>query len=421
MPALPIHDAAPRRLTVALYSYLFLQDFILLYPFYALLFADTGLSVAQITALFIAGAITVIVFEVPSGALADVLPRRWLIAAAPLFAGVAFALWVIAPSFEVFLLGFILWGFGGTLSSGALEALVYTELEQHGTAGRYAAVMGLAQAFGVFAVGASTLLAIPAMNVGGYTLVAIGSVAACVACAIAGLAMPETRRAAAPVLPGNADHARGGYLGTIRAGIQEVRADHRLLAVIGLVAIIPAVWESLEEYVPLLAAEHGVATADVPWVVFAVWAGVGLGGALTGRFSGLTARGTALMLAGSTLLGSLGAVLGGPIGWIALGIAFGGFQITSVLAEAWMQDRIRGTSRATITSIAGVASEILAIAVLLAYAIAVLLAYAGVQPLGSHAGAFALLLLVPYLVAAVLLWRSSGPRSPAAAARATRS
>ncbi|WP_149359099.1 MFS transporter [Lolliginicoccus suaedae] len=409
MLAAPSRAAAPRRLIAALYSYLFLQDFILLYPFYALLFTDTGLSVTQITALFIAGAITVILFEVPSGALADVLPRRWLIAAAPLFAGLAFALWVIAPSFEVFLLGFILWGFGGTLSSGALEALVYTELEQHGAAGRYAAVMGMAQAFAVVAVGASTLLAIPAMHLGGYTLVAIGSVAACLACAIAGLALPETRHAAAPVLPGEEDDAPEGYLGTIRAGFAEVRADHRLIAIIGLVAIIPAVWETLEEYVPLLAAEHGVATVDVPWVVLAVWAGVGIGGALTGRFSGLTARGTSILLLASTLLGVVGALLGGAVGWLAMGIAFGGFQITSVLAEAWMQQRIRGTSRATITSLAGVASEILAVLVLLAYA--------GLHPLGRHAGAFALLLVVPYLIAAVLLWRSGRRGSSAGAAR----
>ncbi|WP_278312761.1 MFS transporter [Lolliginicoccus levis] len=409
MPAPSIRAAAPRRLVTTLFTYLFLQDFILLYPFYALLFADTGLSVTQITWLFVAGAATVIVFEVPSGALADLLPRRWLIAAAPLFAGLAFALWVIAPSFWMFLLGFILWGFGGTLSSGALEALVYTELEQHGTAGRYAAVMGNAQALGVIAVGASTLLAIPAMHVGGYTLVAIASVVACLACSLAGLAMPETRHAAAPVLPDDAGEPLGtGYFGTILTGIREVRADHRLIAIIGLVAIIPAVWESLEEFVPLLADEHGVSTVDVPWVVFAIWAGVGLGSALTGRFSGLTARGTATMLAASTLVCAGGALLGGPVGWIAMGISFGGFQITSVLADAWMQHRIRGTSRATITSLAGVASEMLAILVLLAYA--------GVQPLASHAGAFALLLLVPYLVAAVLLWRSGGRRTSAGAA-----
>lgn len=40
------------RLTAPLYTYAVCTDFILLYPLYALLFDDTGLSMAQISSLF---------------------------------------------------------------------------------------------------------------------------------------------------------------------------------------------------------------------------------------------------------------------------------------------------------------------------------------------------------------------------------
>ena len=40
-----------RRLTATLYGYAFLDDFVLLYPVYALLFADAGLSTAEISSL----------------------------------------------------------------------------------------------------------------------------------------------------------------------------------------------------------------------------------------------------------------------------------------------------------------------------------------------------------------------------------
>ena len=41
-----------RRLAATLYAYAVLRDLVLLYPVYALLFADNGLSVWQISTLF---------------------------------------------------------------------------------------------------------------------------------------------------------------------------------------------------------------------------------------------------------------------------------------------------------------------------------------------------------------------------------
>ncbi|CAM5342293.1 MFS transporter [Streptomyces violaceorubidus] len=50
-----------------------------------------------------------------------------------------------APAvYGAFALGFVLWGAGVALGSGALEALVYDELDRAGAAGLYARVMGRA-------------------------------------------------------------------------------------------------------------------------------------------------------------------------------------------------------------------------------------------------------------------------------------
>ncbi|GAB2854079.1 hypothetical protein GCM10027074_21250 [Streptomyces deserti] len=127
-----------RRLTATLYGYAFLHDLVLLYPVYALLFADTGLPVWQISSLFALWSLTSLVVEVPSGAWADAVSRRLLLCLGPLLSAAAFALWVLAPSYEAFALGFVLWGVGEALGSGALEALVYDELDRLGAAGRYA-------------------------------------------------------------------------------------------------------------------------------------------------------------------------------------------------------------------------------------------------------------------------------------------
>ena len=68
-----------RRLTTTLYGYAFLDDLVLLYPVYALLFADTGLPLWQISSLFALWSLTAVVLEVPSGAWADTVSRRRLL------------------------------------------------------------------------------------------------------------------------------------------------------------------------------------------------------------------------------------------------------------------------------------------------------------------------------------------------------
>jgi MFS family permease len=59
-----------------------LADVVPLYPLYALLFADTGMSGAQISALFAIWSAVGVIAEVPSGALADRFSRRACLVAA---------------------------------------------------------------------------------------------------------------------------------------------------------------------------------------------------------------------------------------------------------------------------------------------------------------------------------------------------
>lgn len=93
-----------------MYAYVFLDDFVLLYPVYTLLFSDTGLSVWQISSLFVVWSVSSLLLEVPSGARADATSRRRLLVIGPLLAALAFALWTGPPSYWTFLIGFLLWG-----------------------------------------------------------------------------------------------------------------------------------------------------------------------------------------------------------------------------------------------------------------------------------------------------------------------
>ncbi|WP_181768444.1 MFS transporter, partial [Streptomyces albidus (ex Kaewkla and Franco 2022)] len=184
------------RLVRSLYAYAFLEDLILLYPVYALLFAENGLSAAEISSLFIIWSCVTFVLEVPSGMWADLFSRRKLLALAPLLSGAGFGVWTWAPSYPAFAAGFVLWGAGSSLCSGTLQALVYEELARADAAGSYVRYMGRSQALGTTAMMAATALAGPVLGVGGYQAVGTASVVVCLFGALVGWCSWRTRRRA---------------------------------------------------------------------------------------------------------------------------------------------------------------------------------------------------------------------------------
>ena len=396
---------------------------------YALLFTDHGLSAWQLSSLLVIWSATGIVVEVPSGALADAYSRRALLVIGPLLTAAGYALWVGVPSYPAFAAGFVLWGIQGSLASGALEALVYEELDRLGAAGMYPKLTGRAHAVGVIAVLLATAGATPVLEAGGYPAVGVASVAACLLTAAVAATFPEHRgiaRAAAPDLSGSADPTIlrppdlsgaagptahrppdlsgpvaggdaeagiGAYLGTLRAGLAAARTDRRVRPWLLLVPAITAIWGALEEYTPLLIRQTGVPTAHVPLYYLLIYAGVSLGGVLAATGNRLSTRGFGALVAGAALLLIAGALSGIPAGIALVAAAFGALQVATVVAATRLQDRITGSQRATVTSVAALATDLVTIGVYGAYA-ALSVAGPGV--------AFAVL-TVPYLLVAARL------------------
>ncbi|SCL44058.1 Major Facilitator Superfamily protein [Micromonospora citrea] len=466
-----VPDPRVRRLAATLYGYAFLGELVLLYPLYALLFSDTGLSVWQISSLFVIWSASSILLEVPSGAFADAVSRRLLLGLAPLVTAAGFALWVLVPSYPAFAVGFVLWGTGGALASGALEALVFTELDRLDATGRYARTMGRARTAETLGVLASIVLAGPVFAAGGYPAVGAASVLACLLAAAVATRFPEhhSRPAAASAAPaartacGSADPDPGaadpaaaavasaaavqpgvasapsgpgaaaeagpgagqagpvgdgsgattaerddgddlGWWASLRAGLAEAHRDRAVRAAVLLVAAVAAVWGALDEYTPLLARDTGVGEATVPLLLLLTWVGVSVGGLLAPAGERLTSRGYGGLLAVSAAALAAGALLARPVGFVLVAAAFCGFQLATVLADARLQARITGGSRATVTSLAGMATDVTIIAV-----------YGGYGLLATGAGnavAFAVA-AVPYLIVALLLaTRAHRPTRP---------
>ena len=108
------------------------------YPVFTVLFLDYGLTLEQFTLLNLVWALSIVVAEVPSGALADIIGYKRLLVFAALLMVLEMALLVFVPLgaspllFLVFLLNRICSGMSEAAASGADEALAYDSLKSLG-------------------------------------------------------------------------------------------------------------------------------------------------------------------------------------------------------------------------------------------------------------------------------------------------
>lgn len=108
------------------------------YPVYALLFLDFGLTLEQFGILNAVWALTIVLSEVPSGALADTIGRRKLLITAGICMAAEMAVLLLATPgagtlvFYLFLVNRIISGLAEAAASGADEALAYDSLKAAG-------------------------------------------------------------------------------------------------------------------------------------------------------------------------------------------------------------------------------------------------------------------------------------------------
>jgi len=108
------------------------------YPIFTILFIDFGLTVAQFSILNSIWAATIVLAEVPSGALADTIGRRKLLRLTGWLMVFEISLLAFAPKgnpqllFAIFAINRILSGLAEAAASGADEALAYDSLKFSG-------------------------------------------------------------------------------------------------------------------------------------------------------------------------------------------------------------------------------------------------------------------------------------------------
>jgi MFS family permease len=117
------------------------------YPVFTILYLDYGLSLEQFAILNMVWALTIVLAEVPSGALADRIGRKRLLVFAAVLMFIEMALLSLVPIgaspvlFIVFFINRIFSGLAEAAASGADEALAYDSLKALGREDQWAHVL----------------------------------------------------------------------------------------------------------------------------------------------------------------------------------------------------------------------------------------------------------------------------------------
>jgi hypothetical protein len=318
------------------------------------------LSPSSVSSLLIIWSVATFTLEVPSGAWADLVDRRLLLALSGPTQAAGFVVWLAWPGYGGFAIGFLLWAMSSALASGTFEAFVYDELASTGRAADFPRVLGWANAGAVAGAALGIAAGGPLYALGGYTPVGVASIA--VACVHGALAW--TLPAAPVPVATDGEPARallGRYVATLRAGVREA-IQHRTVRRAAVVAAVLMGVSAYDEYFPLLAREQGVATSTVPVWMGLIGAGEVFGAALAGRADALSQRALGGLVAGAGCVLAIGALAGDPAGLVAIAVGYGALRSATVVGEARLQSQITGRARATVSSTVGFGAEVVAVA-----------------------------------------------------------
>ena len=103
--------------------------------------------------------ISILLFEIPTGVVADVISRRLSVIIGTLLMGGGFLMMGLASSFETALASQLVWGIGYTFTSGAYDAWLVDELGQEQAGNAFMRGSQMERIAGLLGIIASTLLA----------------------------------------------------------------------------------------------------------------------------------------------------------------------------------------------------------------------------------------------------------------------
>ena len=314
-----------------------------------------GLSPFQLVLIGTVLELSVFIFEVPTGIVADLYSRRRSVIIGMFLIGAGFVLEGLFPVVTVMLFAQVVWGVGATFESGATEAWIADELgaERVGAAYLRAAQVGQLASLGGIAVAValgSIYLGLP-LVAGGVGFLGVGVFLL--------RFMREDNFTPAP----RTAHPLKAMGETLRRGFALVRRTRVLLTILVITGILGASSETFDRLWEARVLRLGLPTLgalpDVTWFGL-ISAGAMLLSALATegarRYTSRSPRFTVKLLAGITTLLMLSVIGFGLAGRFTAALAFYWAsyllrRVNAPLFAAWLNGYLEPQTRATVFSL----------------------------------------------------------------------
>jgi MFS family permease len=333
-------------------------------PVYALFLLDRGLDLFEINVVLATFLLVAFLFEVPTGAIADIFGRKMSFLASCAVRAIAFSMYYFSDSFGEFLVAEFVDAIGTTLASGALDAWAIDGMKEEGDSGR------IDRFFARSRMLACAVLVVCGLA-GGYIATVdlsypwlFGAFGFCATLVVSAFAMrrdappqrndPDSSRSESAVAriwrttaTSLGDQMRSGV------GLVVTHFELRNLCLLTFAAAF-AQFPLIQYYQPHMSDLSGGA----PWVIGWVWAALSLaalfGSAMMPRLTGRWRRGR--VVAVSSLVRAAAVALAASStrfnpALVGLVVQSAGAGLSEPTVGAWVNDHVDASRRATVLSV----------------------------------------------------------------------
>lgn len=327
---------------------IYLQRFFIHFIFFwsvdKVFFTQQGANPLELSILLSLWSLYVLIFEVPSGAIADRWSRKWLLVISSFFHSIAYFVWIFSHNFWLFLLGYLFRGTGGFLESGTVDAFLYDHLKTKKQEADFEKHTGRIWVITTVAFLSASLTAGFLADQYSFTLVLVLSILSNVVAGLVAFVIPDT-----PRYRSTEELSYWEFLGQ---AFKKALKQPLLLRALIYAATVVAVFGTLDEYDQLYVKSVGL-----PLSLFGVWwlmrmASEGLGGLVAHQLKKFNVQKVlttiAIINAGILLVSAFTVnLLILPL----LALMFGLFSIAQILNNGAIHQLIESHERATIASI----------------------------------------------------------------------
>ena len=356
------------------YLFQFATGFLIWVPVWIIFLQDErGLSLTQVGLMEAVFWVTMMLFEVPTGAVADRFGRRISLALGGLMFTVGTTLFVLADGFVGLAISYVIMAISMTLYSGSGHALLFDSLRVLGRTREYEKHMGRSEALMTGALLGAALFGGPMAGLWGLEAVfLIGAVTMAVAGLIA-LLLHEPPRTesefepdglhAAPIHAADAaanDRGPQGVISNVFEGVRIVLRQRPILWIILLAGVVTVAYEMPNFFVQPFLRSHGLNPSDglldgITWSALIVpgFAAMSAGSLLAAPFVARVGERRALpiLMTGGMFL-FIPLLIFDHLSIVAPIALLGGIHAAiRPIATGYINRRIRSDQRATVLSI----------------------------------------------------------------------